>query len=172
MKRAAVLLPVVVALFAAGPLLGRPSETPSSDGWRTFAGTWSASGVRQSLPTGGDRVAATVQISGAVVLTLGEGLSKGFRGEAIGFDDGASVSIGRCVWTDERGDRIFSELKGGPMQTGRRFVGTITGGTGRYAGLTGEYAFLWQYVVQAEDGTIQGRAVELEGRVRAGEARQ
>jgi hypothetical protein len=134
--------------------------------WRTFEGTWSASGHRQTLPAYGERPAATVQLSGAVVLTRGEGLSLGFRGEAIGFDDGRSVSVGSAVWTDERGDRIFSELKGEPMATGRRIAGFITGGTGRYAGLTGEYSLEWQYVVTAEDGLIQGRAVGLKGKWR------
>jgi hypothetical protein len=71
------------------------------------------------------------------------------------------------VWTDEHGDRLFSRLKGEPLETGRRVVGTITGGTGRYAGLEGEYSLTWQYVVSGEDGGIQGRAVRLEGRVRS-----
>ncbi len=171
MTRASRLLPALLALLLAGAASGQQPGVPAPGGWRTFEGTWSASGQRQVLPVEGDRAAATVQVSGAVVLTSGEGLSRGFRGEAIGFDDGGSVSIGRCVWTDERGDRIFSELKGERMETGRRIVGTITGGTGRYAGLTGEYAFVWQYVVQAESGSIQGRAVDLRGRVRSGEPR-
>ena len=44
------------------------------------------------------------------------------------------------------------------MRAGRRIVGSITGGTGRYSGVEGEYAFEWQYVVATDDGTIQGRA--------------
>jgi hypothetical protein len=55
------------------------------------------------------------------------------------------------------------------VQTGRRFVGTITGGTGRYAGAGGDYSFTWEYVVAAPEGddagAIQGRAVGLEGRI-------
>jgi hypothetical protein len=76
------------------------------------------------------------------------------------------VSLGRAVWTDEHGDRLFSRLKGESLATGKRIVGTITGGTGRYAGLEGEYSFTWQYVLSAEDGAIQGRGVRLQGRVR------
>ncbi len=51
-------------------------------------------------------------------------------------------------------------------------MGTITGGTGRYAGLEGEYSFTWQYVIAREDGAgvIQGRAADLSGRVRRGDA--
>jgi hypothetical protein len=93
---------------------------------------------------------------------------RGFRGQAIGFEDGQGLGAGRSVWTDENGDRVFSRLKGESLGTGKRFVGTITGGTGRYAGLEGEYAFTWQYVVAGEGGTgaVQGRATDLSGWVR------
>jgi hypothetical protein len=145
---------------------GAGEGAPPNEEWRAFEGTWSASGRRQVVAVEGGAVAAIVEISGAVVLTAGEGLSRGFRGEAIGFDDGQDVSVGRCVWTDENGDRIFSRLKGEPLQTGRRIAGTVTGGTGRYAGMEGEYSFTWQYLVTAEEGAIQGRAIDLKGRVR------
>ena len=49
-----------------------------------------------------------------------------------------------------------------------RIAGTIFGGTGRYAGVSGTYEFSWQFVIEAEDGSIQGRAVGLKGRVRSG----
>ena len=160
------------ALVAGNLALALASLVPAAAGqgaapaeWRTFEGRWSVSGRRHTVPVEGG-AAAVVEVSGAVVLTSGEGLSHGFRGEAVGFDDGQGVSLGRAVWTDERGDRVYSRLKGEPLETGRRIEGTITGGTGRYEGLEGEYAFTWQYVVAAEDGAIQGRAVRLEGRVR------
>ena len=54
----------------------------------------------------------------------------------------------------------------GARAGGQGLLGTITGGTGRYAGLEGEFSFTWQYVVSAEDGAFQGRAVGLKGRVR------
>jgi len=152
--------------FAIAGFAGGEQTTSPVDAWRPFEGTWSASGRRQSLPTETGATAAIVEVSGAISLTAGEGLSRGFRGEVIGFDDGQGLSAGRSVWTDERGDRLFSRIKGESMQTGKRFVGAITGGTGRYAGLEGEYSFTWQYVVSTEDGAIQGRAVGLVGRVR------
>jgi hypothetical protein len=142
-----------------------------ADEWRTFGGTWSASGKRHAVPIEGDALAAVVAISGAVALTSGEGLSRGFHGEALGFDDGQGVSLGRAVWTDERGDRIFSRLRGEPLQTGKRLVGTITGGTGRYAGLEGEFSLTWQYLLPGEEGGVQGRAIGLTGRVRRAGAR-
>ena len=93
-------------------------------------------------------------------------LDGGLLAEAIAFDDGQRLSVGRAVWTDTRGDRVFSELKGEPVATGRRVVGTITGGTGRYAGVTGDYALTWQYVAQDADDVVQGRSVDLRGRLR------
>ena len=86
--------------------------------------------------------------------------------EAIAFDDGRTLSVGRAVWTDARGDRVFSELKGEPVATGRRILGTITGGTGRYGGVVGDYELTWQYVAQDDDDAVQGRAVDLRGRIR------
>jgi hypothetical protein len=134
----------------------------------SFEGSWSASGRRHAVALAGGREARIVEISGGVVLASGDGLSGGFRGEAIGFDDGEGMSLGRAVWTDENGDRVFSRLRGEPLETGRRISGTITGGTGRYAGLSGDYSFTWQYVLAAEEGRIQGRAVDLSGRIRRG----
>jgi hypothetical protein len=150
-----------------------PAEEPPAEAWRSFAGTWSAAGRREALAFEGGGAAAILEVSGAVVLTSGEVLSRGFRGQAIGFDDGQGLSVGRCVWTDENGDRLFSRLRGESLGAGKRFVGTITGGTGRYAGLTGEYSFRWEYLVSATEGdaagVVQGRAVGLEGRVRRAE---
>jgi hypothetical protein len=155
-----------LALALAGFVPAAADEGAPSADWRAFEGNWSVSGRRYTVPVESGMSAAVVEVSGAVVLTSGEGLSRGFRGEAVGFDDGQGVSLGRAVWTDEHGDRLFSRLKGEPLETGRRIVGTITGGTGRYAGLEGEYSFTWKYVLSAEDGAIQGRAARLEGRVR------
>jgi hypothetical protein len=161
---------VVAALGIAPAVAGEAPAAP--DGWRPFEGSWSAVGARQTVPTEGDRPAAIVRVTGAVVIATGEGLGRGFQGEAIFFDDGRGPGVGRAVWTDDRGDRVYSELKGEPAQTGRRVAGTITGGTGRYAGLTGEYTLSWQYVVQAEGEAIQSRSADLKGRFRLGGAQR
>ena len=159
----AVLLLVagVVTLSAQAP----PAAAGASE-WRTFTGSWSATGSRHTLPTGDGAPAAIERLSGAVVITVGEGVGRGFRGDLIGFDDGRTASVGRWVWTNERDERIFGEVKGEPVQTGRRFTGTITGGTGRFAGITGTLEFTWQSVVTTDEGTVQVRAVGLEGRYR------
>jgi hypothetical protein len=158
------------AAVALGLLLGSALTTSAqpAEGERTFSGSWSATGQQETIPTEGVRAASIVRLSGSLVLTSGSGLSRGFRGEAIGFDDGAAVRLGRSVWTDDRGDRIFSELRGEPLEKGRRWIGTITGGSGRYARMSGEYELTWQYVIRTEDGAFQGRAADLKGRFRLG----
>ena len=108
-----------------------------------------------------------MHLSGAIVLAKTD-LDGGVLGEAIAFDDGQRLSVGRAVWTDGRGDRMFSELRGEPVATGRRVVGTITGGTGRYAGVTGDYSLTWQYVAQDVDDVVQGRSVDLRAGVAEG----
>jgi hypothetical protein len=166
MRHGAALVAGSLALALVGQAPEAAGQGAAPAEWRAFEGSWSVSGKRATVPIEGGATAAVVEVSGAVVLTAAGGLSRGFRGEAVGLDDGQGVSLGRAVWTDEHGDRLFSRLKGEPLETGRRIVGTITGGTGRYAGLEGEYAFTWKYVLSGEDGAIQGRAVRLEGRVR------
>ena len=175
MKQVAVFTLCSMAAFAAadgGLIRNLHAQAQAVESFRTFQGTWSATGQRQALPTETGQPAAVVRISGAVMLQEATGLSSGFRGEAIGFDDGRMLSVGRAVWTDGRGDRIFSELKGEPLQTGRRIFGTITGGTGRYAGVTGDYELTWQYVVSTEGEIVQGRATDLRGRFRAAEGQR
>jgi hypothetical protein len=141
--------------------------TPAAEPWRPFEGTWAITGERSTVPVEGGASAAVLVASGAVFLEEAGGLSRGFRGEAVTFDDGQGASVGRAVWTDDHGERVFSRLRGEPIEKGRRVVGTFTGGTGRYAGLEGEYSFTWQFVLPGEPGTIHGRAVRLEGRARA-----
>jgi hypothetical protein len=94
----------------------------------------------------------------------------GFKAQALGFSDSRAGMQGRSVWTDERGDMVYSELRGEAVGSGNRIVGTFIGGTGRYAGVTGDYTFQWQYVIDAEDGEVSGRVVDLKGRVQFGQA--
>jgi hypothetical protein len=153
-----------VAAAAAASVLQQPMAPAD---WRPFVASWSAAGERHTVPTESGQSAAIIRLSGAVVLTTAtEGLSKGFYGEAIAFDDARGISAGRAVWTDTQGDRVFSTLKGEPLARQRRILGTITGGTGPYAGIVGDYELTWQYVVETEGGFVQGRAVDLKGRFR------
>jgi hypothetical protein len=162
------LLAVLLAASSATACARPPADAPGPAApgeWRTFEGTWSAAGDRRAIEVAPDRSAAILELSGSILLTGDRGIGEGFHGRVVAFSDGTASLVGRAVWIDERGDRIFSELHGAPVATGQRIAGTITGGTGRWAGVTGEYAFDWTWVVETE-GRVQGRTVGLRGRAR------
>jgi hypothetical protein len=155
---------------ACGEPGGSPPQTLPTDEWLRFEGTWTATGKRRTLRLGPNDRAAIFDLTGSVLLTGPQRPAVGFIAHAIGFSDSRAGMQGRCVWTDERGDMVYSELSGQAIGTGNHIVGKVIGGTGRYAGVTGDYSFQWQYVVDTEDGAVSGRVVDLKGRARFGQA--
>ena len=166
--RIAALL--ALALAACGPAPQPTAPPAASSGWREFEGSWSAAGSRRLIPLGDGRSASLVDLRGSMLLGGPGRPGAGFRSEVIGLGDSATGFVGRSVWTDERGDQVFSEVKGEGTAAKNRLTGTFLGGTGRFAGIDGTYEFSWQYVLEAEDGSIQGRATGLKGRFRLGTA--
>jgi hypothetical protein len=162
--RIAALL--VLALAACGEAPQPPQAPGASPEWREFEGSWNASGSRRTVALGDGRTASLVDLRGSLLLGGPGRPGAGFRSELIGLGDTTTGFVGRSVWTDERGDQVYSELKGEGTAAKNRLAGTFLGGTGRYAGIAGQYEFSWQYVVEAEDGSIQGRALGLKGRFR------
>jgi hypothetical protein len=166
LRRAALLCVLALAACSEAPEPAGTSGAPGS--WREFSGSLTAAGNRQVLLLGEERRASVVELSGSMLLGGPSRPNAGFRADMIAFNDSASGMIGRAVWTDENGDKVFSELRGQGTATGNRIDGTFVGGTGRYAGASGDYHLSWQYVLESEDGTVQGRALGLAGRVRVG----
>ncbi len=166
--QATVAVAALMALAACGPSRTPTGSEPAASGWHDFQGSWIAAGTRHTISLGGDRRASVVDLTGSMLLAGPSRPDVGFRAQAIALNDSSSGMIGRAVWTDENGDQIFSELRGEGTRTGSHVTGKFVDGTGRYAGATGTYEFSWQYVLEAEDGTVQGRAVGLAGRVHVG----
>jgi hypothetical protein len=162
----ALLFAGLLALVACSPSPAPPSAAPASDGWYEFQGSWNAAGRRHTIALGSERKASLIDLQGSLLLSGPARPAVGFRAEVIGLADSATGLTGRAVWTDENGDSAYSEIRGEGSATGNRITGTFVGGTGRYAGAAGNYEFSWQYVLEAEDGTVQGRAIGLAGRVR------
>ncbi len=162
---ALALLALLMATACGEPTKAPPTAPPPGE-WRTFEGTGTVTGHSQTLPLGPERKVSIFNLTGSTLIVGERRLGEGFRTESIGFADSAKGGTAWSVWTDSRGDQVYGELRGGPIGTGRRFSGTILGGTGRYAGITGDYVFEWQFVVAEADGTIQGRITGLRGRVR------
>jgi hypothetical protein len=134
--------------------------------WLEFGGSWTATGERHTLQLGSERRAAVFDLTGSLVLTGADRPAAGFQAHAIGLSDSVTGLQGRAVWTDERGDEVHSELRGEAFAGGNRITGKFTSGTGRFAGVSGDYTFRWQYVLESEDGAVSGRAIDLQGRAR------
>jgi hypothetical protein len=163
-----LLLGLAVAIAACGAAPQAPRPAIAAGEFLEFEGSWNGVGTRHSIPLGDARVGSIVNLKGSMLLAGSGRPGVGFHAEVIGLVDSASGFQGRSVWTDERGDQVFSELVGEGTAAKNRIKGTILSGTGRYAGATGSYEFSWQSVMEGEDGSIQGRAVDLKGRVRPG----
>ena len=142
------------------------SAASSDDGWHEFQGTWTAAGTRHIMQLGGDRRVSVLMVDGSLVLSGPSRPSVGFKSEAIAFNDSTTGMVGRAVWTDEKGEQVYSELQGTGTASNNKITGTFVGGTGRYAGATGTYDFSWRFVLADEEGNIQGQSEGLKGRVR------
>ena len=149
---------------------GRPAQPlhSASSGWHEFQGTWTATGSRNLMRLKGDRRASIATFNGSLVLSGASRPNVGFRAEALVFNDSSTGLIGRAVWTDEHGDQAFSELQGSGTQADNKVLGTFVGGTGRYAAATGSYEFSWRFVLESDDGNLQGESVGLKGQVQLG----
>ena len=136
----------------------------------TFTGTWTTIGHRRTVHLGGDRQASIFNFTGSMLLGGPQRLKRGFKAEVIGLADSLSGMQGRCVWTDEQGEKVFSELHGAAAGFDQPITGRFIGGTGRYARVSGEYTFKWLRLVDTEDGEVSGRVVDLKGWARLGPA--
>ncbi len=154
-----------IVMAACEPKSEPESPATASGQWHEFEGSWDATGTRHGIPLGADRKGSIIDLRGTLLLTGAGRPGVGFESEVIAMVDSETGLVGRGVWTDERGDQIFSELKGEGTREKNHIAGTILGGSGRYAGAIGSYDFSWQFVIEAEDGSIQGRTVGLQGRV-------
>jgi hypothetical protein len=165
-----ILLVLALTAAACGPAAESPKPPAVSGEWLEFAGSWNAAGKRRTISLGGDRSASIIDLSGTMLLAGSERPGVGFRSEVISLVDSATGLVGKSAWTDEHGDQVFSDLQGEGTAERNHITGTILGGTGRYAGATGTYEFSWTWVMEGEEGAVQGRAVDLKGRVRIGSA--
>lgn len=162
----AIALVGLLSMSACSPSARMSQPLPAPGEWHEFVGIWTAAGSRSSIPLGEGRRASIARLEGSLMLMGPSRPAVGFRAEAVVLNDSATETVGRAVWTDDRGDQVFSDLRGQGTTTGSRIVGTFLGGTGRYAGASGSYEFYWRFVIQTEDGDLQGQSEALNGKIR------
>ena len=170
LTRAQFLLGLALAAAACGPPTESPRLAAAPGASLEFEGSWNAAGSRHTISLGEGRIGSIVNLKGTMLLAGPGRPGVGFQSEVIGLADSATGFQGRSVWTDERGDQVYSELQGEGTAAKNHITGKVLSGTGRYAGATGSYEFSWQWVMEGEDGAVHGRAVDLKGRVLPGPA--
>ena len=168
--RGHILLSLVFIVAACGPATQSPTPRATGSELMEFEGSWNGAGRRHTISLGENRLGSIIDLKGTMLLRGPGRPGVGFQSQVIGLTDSATGFQGRSVWTDEHGDQVFSELNGEGTAAKNQIRGTILSGTGRYAGMTGTYAFSWQWVMEGEDGAVHGRAADLKGRVQPGPA--
>jgi hypothetical protein len=164
-----ILLALLIGLAGCQPAPPVATDRALAAGdWHRFEANFTAAGQRTALDLGETRHAAILELRGSMLVSSDDAPASGFGVQVIGFSDTETGFVGRAIWTDERGDKLFSALRGQSVQGGARIEGSFFGGTGRYAGAQGQYEFVWRYVLETEDGKVQGRAQDVRGRVRIG----
>jgi hypothetical protein len=158
-------------LVLAGLILGATPTWAARSAWTeqsgTFTAYWDLSGTVHLLEfMGGDRIAAG-RLVGVVNIKTDQGTFRGFETDCVAFADPATGSLGRCVWTGPMGDVIYVEMKGSGTGGFRPTQGTFVGGTGKYEGIEGGFAFEWNYSLSGGDeATLDGYTLEMNGRYR------
>jgi hypothetical protein len=164
----AIALASLLPIVGCGRTAQAPTSPPAANEWHDFSGVWTATGNRHMMKLGTQRNTSIANFDGSLLLAGTSRPALGFRAQAILLNDSATGMVGRAVWTDEHGDQAYSELRGEGTATDNKIFGTFIGGTGRYSGATGTYEFSWQFLIEAEDGSVHGQSMGLKGRVRVG----
>ena len=159
-------------IFLCGVLLLASSSFSSSHGADSggFKGTWIANGTRTPFGFGDLRQVFTFKLAGHVSLQSPLGKKKDFWADCVGLADSVTGLIGRCVWKDLAGPEIYITLQSDRLQQGSQVTGTIVGGTGNIAGISGNLSFNWSSVIVQTDAdgvvNVTGQTRNLGGQYR------
>ncbi len=133
-------------LFASLPLTaGHAAESGE------FKGTWIANGTRTPFPFANGRQVYTFKQAGHVNLKTTLNRKKDYWSECIGLADSTTGISARCVWKDLAGPEIYIQLQSDQFQQGSKITGTIVGGSGPLARISGELSFNWSSVIVQTD---------------------
>lgn len=114
------------------------------------------------MPLGGNRALAMSNVTMTAVNVSGSGFLNNLAGRCIGMatmdNDAKTVeSHGHCVYTDAAGDQIFEKYDYPVQAQGAGLKGTAewTGGTGKFAGISGDVQLTNARLTPMTDGIAQ-----------------
>ncbi|HZV82195.1 MAG TPA: hypothetical protein VFF53_08515 [Geobacteraceae bacterium] len=159
--------------FASGVLLlsiSFLSEGHAADSGE-FKGSWIANGTRTPFAFGTERQVFIYKITGHVNLHNAPlGKKKDFWAECVGLADSVTGLVGRCVWKDLTGPEVYLTIQSDQLEQGSQVTGTIVGGSGRFAGISGDLSFNWSSVIVMKDAdgtvSVNGETKNIDGHYR------
>ena len=101
--------------------------------------------VHREIATGPNSKSFTYTVLGATNLTVQGQAARALSVECIGIDSEAKSGTsgqGSCIWKENNTDVLYLALK--TSASGNRY--TVTGGTGKWAGATGEFDTSFTYL--------------------------
>ena len=161
-----LMLRIIVCgfLLVTGPLMNQGSAAESGE----FKGTMIANGTRTPFSFGDVRQVFIFKLAGHVNLQTTLNKKKDYWSECIGLADSVTGIVGRCVWKDLAGPEIYLMIQSDKLQQGSQVAGTIVGGSGKLAGISGDISFNWSSVIALTDANgivnVTGETRNLIGR--------
>lgn len=161
---------LILRILLCGVLLLATSPMTQSHAAESgeFKGTMIANGTRAPFPFGDGRQVFTFKLGGHVSLQTPLGKKKDYWSECIGLADSTTGIVGRCVWKDLDGPEIYLTIQSDKLQQGSQVNGTIVGGSGKLAGISGDLSFNWSSVITQTDAegsvNVTGQTRNLAGR--------
>lgn len=156
----AVVLAVLATVVSYGAVAGAEEGTVKA------AATWK--GRSFVFPVGQDQAYLVGVYSGTLYVDDGKGALHAASIVCPATAEGDLKSMtktgqGRCVLTDEDGDRIYARFSCSGDLEGCRGPFKIEGGTGRFAGITGEGEMISRILVRQMTTVAGFETVEQEG---------
>jgi len=153
-RRARAVAAIATAMFLVALTASGQSPVPKQG---TFKVRHKVSGSVEELPFGAGRTVSIFHLQGTVEAQREGGPMRDMNCDCLGLMDSKTGNVGRCLWTDKDGDKVFIELKGQLAAAGGKSRATFTGGTGKYTGISGGYDVVW--AKGGEEGEPSGGAV-------------
>jgi hypothetical protein len=123
----------------------------------TYGGTYVAYGATKATPVGKERILMTFDENG---LSLGKGITDRMTWHCFGLIEvvnGMGQNHGHCVGTDPDGDQTTMDYASEKFTLGAKapvkVSVTLTGGAGKYTGISGGHTFMAE-ARPAADGTF------------------
>lgn len=122
--------------------------------------------IKDVLVLGEEHVVYNYSFSGVVTNDAGEGVFHNSSSHCLGMGStvgGRTSNRGNCVYTDLDGDQIFDEWQDEGTEERAGGSGRLIGGTGKYAGIEGQYEYERIELRPAAEGTFQGYTTKMTG---------